>query len=114
MNRYTFSEFFADFLYVEELRPSWDKRIPLDTLIARHFAALHGDNETTEWKYCKFMSVVIYVTTNIEYFNQGDLAAVGSETALSKRRLWEPIFDYAIQHDITEPSAFPPPVFFHP
>lgn len=114
LNRYTFSDFFADLLYVEELRPSWPKDVALDELIAKHFAALHGHNDESYWRYRKFMAVVKYGTFNLEKFNKADLAVVSSEDALSKRKLWEPIFNYAIEHDIENPNDFPPPEVFHP
>ena len=71
MNRYTFPEFLEDFERIEVLRLSWSKQVPLDEQIFNNLGEVHGRNEATEWRYCKFMAVVVYVATHIEHFNKG-------------------------------------------
>lgn len=115
--KYEFTEFLADLEYIEELKRDWkwSSREELDTHVCNYFASLYGreDIKYAEWRYYKWMAVVVYVSSNAESFNFGDLSAVGSDHALGSGRLFHPIFDYAIENEIDDWSAFPAPEFFH-
>jgi hypothetical protein len=115
--QYPFSEFLADVLYIEELKASWSWSSPeeYDALLCTYFAELYGakDLDYAEWRYTKWRAVTVYVARNIQAFNFGDLAAVGSERALTRGKLFHPIFDYALEHDIRRDEDFPAPQHFH-
>ena len=66
-----------------------------------------------EWRYRKWKAVMVYVSSNMQSFDVGDLAVAGSERAVMHGKLFLPVFTYALEHDITDPSAFPEPRFFH-
>ena len=94
---------------------SWTGPDELDAHIQRYFIEVHGasDIDYAEWRYRKWKAVMVYVSRNMHAFDTGDLAVAGSERAVTHGKLFHPIFDYAIEHDITDPDAFPEPSFFH-
>jgi hypothetical protein len=114
---YEFSGFLADVRYIEELKPSWSwsSSDELDEHLQRYFIEVHGayDIDYAEWRYRKWKAVMVYVSRNAHAFDVGDLSVVGDEKAVSHGKLFHPIFDYAIQHDIIDSDAFPEPSFFH-
>jgi hypothetical protein len=116
-HEYEFSGFLADVRYIEELKPSWSwsSHDELDEHLCQYFIDVHGqyDIDYAEWRYRKWKAVMVYVSRNAHAFNFGDLSVVGEETALSRGKLFHPIFDYAIAHDITKVEDFPEPGFFH-
>ena len=94
---------------------SWSSNDELWGLIQRYFSEAHGttDIDYAEWRYGKWEAVMVYVSRNMHAFDTGDLAVAGSERAVTHGKLFHPIFDYAIEHDITDPDAFPEPSCFH-
>ena len=94
--QYSLSEFLADLMTVEDLKPGWSSDIPFNEHIAEYFLGVHGDNDYTEWRYWKFMAVNIYVSRNMAMFKVRDLAVVGEDKALVRGKLFGPVLEYAI------------------
>jgi hypothetical protein len=116
-HQYSFVEFLADVRYIEELKLSWSwsSREELDVLIHGYFTELYAESAPgrAEWRYKKWTAVFNYVCLNIEAFNYGDLAVVNEQRALGHGKLFHPIFDYAIAHDISSAAELPDPRYFH-
>ena len=109
--QYPLSSFLADVKTIEELKVEWSSDIPFDKHIARYFHEVHGESDYAAWRYEKYMVVSIYVSKNIGAF--GDLAVVGEEEAVVKGRLFGPVLEYAVKHDISDIADFPEPQHFH-
>ena len=115
--QYEFSGFLADVRYIEELKRSWSwsSSDELDAHVQQYFVSVHGASgiDYVNWRYKKWKAVMVYVARNIESFNFGDLAVVGPHKDLAHGKLFRPIFDYAIDHDVTDIAKFPEPRYFH-
>ena len=110
--QYPLSDFLADVMTVEDLKREWSLEVPFQQYIAEYFRGVHGNGDYVAWRYEKFMVVNIYVSQNILAFNTGDLAVAGKDKALVRGKLFKPVLEYAVKHNVSNVANFPEPRYF--
>ena len=112
---YSLSELWADLRSVNQAQRSFDSRRSFDEQVKNHFESIHGASEYTNWRYGRYMLVMIYINANKKAFDVGKLAVAGAEKndgSLISEELAGRVLKYALDHPITMVWQFPPPACF--
>ena len=100
---------------VNQARRSFGLVPSFDEQVKNHFESIYGASEYVTWRYGRYMLVLIYLNTNKEAFDVGDLLVASSDSdvgSLLSAKLADRVLKYAVEHPIRMVHEFPPPSYF--